>query len=81
MLDHFQMGPNLVRGFDYYTETLWEVVAGGLGAARFEAIMTDVLARLGDGDLEVALLHAGLDDADVEHRRAGGQRPEVLHVA
>jgi histidyl-tRNA synthetase len=22
----------LVRGFDYYTDTLWEVVAGGLGA-------------------------------------------------
>jgi len=28
----FQVNPNLVRGFDYYTETLWEVVAGGLGA-------------------------------------------------
>jgi len=28
----FRVNPNLVRGFDYYTETLWEVVAGGLGA-------------------------------------------------
>jgi histidyl-tRNA synthetase len=28
----FQVNANLVRGFDYYTETLWEVVAGGLGA-------------------------------------------------
>jgi histidyl-tRNA synthetase len=28
----FVVDPNLVRGFDYYTETLWEVVAGGLGA-------------------------------------------------
>jgi histidyl-tRNA synthetase len=28
----FTINPNLVRGFDYYTETLWEVVAGGLGA-------------------------------------------------
>lgn len=28
----FVVNPNLVRGFDYYTETLWEVVAGGLGA-------------------------------------------------
>ncbi len=28
----FAVSPNLVRGFDYYTETLWEVVAGGLGA-------------------------------------------------
>ena len=28
----FTVNPNLVRGFDYYTETLWEVVAGGLGA-------------------------------------------------
>ena len=28
----FSVNPNLVRGFDYYTETLWEVVAGGLGA-------------------------------------------------
>jgi histidyl-tRNA synthetase len=28
----FQVNPNLVRGFDYYTETLWEVTAGGLGA-------------------------------------------------
>jgi histidyl-tRNA synthetase len=27
-----QVDPTLVRGFDYYTETLWEVVAGGLGA-------------------------------------------------
>jgi histidyl-tRNA synthetase len=26
------INPNLVRGFDYYTETLWEVIAGGLGA-------------------------------------------------
>jgi histidyl-tRNA synthetase len=24
--------PTLVRGFDYYTDTLWEVTAGGLGA-------------------------------------------------
>jgi len=28
----FRVSPALVRGFDYYTETLWEVVAGGLGA-------------------------------------------------
>ena len=28
----FKMDGNLVRGFDYYTETLWEVTAGGLGA-------------------------------------------------
>jgi histidyl-tRNA synthetase len=28
----FQVNSNLVRGFDYYTETLWEVTAGGLGA-------------------------------------------------
>jgi histidyl-tRNA synthetase len=28
----FKEDPTLVRGFDYYTETLWEVTAGGLGA-------------------------------------------------
>ena len=28
----FVIDPNLVRGLDYYTETLWEVVAGSLGA-------------------------------------------------
>lgn len=28
----FSVNSNLVRGFDYYTETLWEVTAGGLGA-------------------------------------------------
>jgi len=28
----FRVNPNLVRGFDYYTETLWEITAGGLGA-------------------------------------------------
>jgi histidyl-tRNA synthetase len=28
----FRVNPNLVRGFDYYSETLWEVTAGGLGA-------------------------------------------------
>jgi histidyl-tRNA synthetase len=28
----FILNPNLVRGFDYYTETLWEVTASGLGA-------------------------------------------------
>ncbi len=28
----FVANPNLVRGFDYYTETLWEVTAGGLGS-------------------------------------------------
>ncbi len=27
-----RVDPTLVRGFDYYTETLWEVTAGGLGA-------------------------------------------------
>jgi histidyl-tRNA synthetase len=28
----FTLDPHLVRGFDYYTDTLWEVTAGGLGA-------------------------------------------------
>lgn len=28
----YRLNPTLVRGFDYYTETLWEVTAGGLGA-------------------------------------------------
>ncbi len=28
----FKANANLVRGFDYYTDTLWEVTAGGLGA-------------------------------------------------
>lgn len=28
----FQVNPKLVRGFDYYTDTLWEVTAGGLGS-------------------------------------------------
>jgi histidyl-tRNA synthetase len=28
----FRPNGNLVRGFDYYTDTLWEVTAGGLGA-------------------------------------------------
>jgi histidyl-tRNA synthetase len=28
----FTLDPTLVRGFDYYTDTLWEVTAGGLGA-------------------------------------------------
>ena len=28
----FTQDPHLVRGFDYYTDTLWEVTAGGLGA-------------------------------------------------
>jgi histidyl-tRNA synthetase len=28
----FQVNAQLVRGFDYYTETLWEVTASGLGA-------------------------------------------------
>ncbi len=28
----FQIDSRLVRGFDYYTETLWEVTAGGLGS-------------------------------------------------
>jgi histidyl-tRNA synthetase len=28
----YRVKPNLVRGFDYYTDTLWEVTAGGLGA-------------------------------------------------
>ena len=31
-LKRFSVNPNLVRGFDYYTETLWEVTAAGLGA-------------------------------------------------
>jgi histidyl-tRNA synthetase len=28
----FEVNTNLVRGFDYYTETLWEVTASGLGS-------------------------------------------------
>lgn len=28
----FKVDPTLVRGFDYYTDTLWEVTAGGLGS-------------------------------------------------
>lgn len=28
----YQLNPGLVRGLDYYTETLWEFQAGGLGA-------------------------------------------------
>lgn len=28
----YRVNANLVRGFDYYTDTLWEVTAGGLGA-------------------------------------------------
>ncbi len=28
----YDVNPNLVRGLDYYTDTLWEYVAGGLGA-------------------------------------------------
>jgi histidyl-tRNA synthetase len=28
----YRVNSNLVRGFDYYTDTLWEVTAGGLGA-------------------------------------------------
>jgi histidyl-tRNA synthetase len=28
----FKVDPTLVRGFDYYSETLWEVTAGGLGS-------------------------------------------------
>ncbi|MDP9172987.1 MAG: histidine--tRNA ligase [Planctomycetota bacterium] len=28
----FVVNPNLVRGFDYYTETLWEVTSSGLGS-------------------------------------------------
>ena len=28
----YRPNANLVRGFDYYTDTLWEVTAGGLGA-------------------------------------------------
>jgi histidyl-tRNA synthetase len=29
---NFTLDSHLVRGFDYYTDTLWEVTAGGLGA-------------------------------------------------
>ena len=28
----YRVNPNLVRGLDYYTETLWEFTAGGLGS-------------------------------------------------
>ncbi|MGC4030298.1 MAG: histidine--tRNA ligase [Tepidisphaeraceae bacterium] len=28
----FKVDPTLVRGFDYYSDTLWEVTAGGLGS-------------------------------------------------
>jgi histidyl-tRNA synthetase len=31
-IEHYYFDGKLVRGFDYYTETLWEVTASGLGA-------------------------------------------------
>src|SRR5688572_3923042 len=48
----FQVNPNLVRGFDYYTETLWEVTASGLGAqnaigggGRFDNLAESLVGR------------------------------------
>jgi histidyl-tRNA synthetase len=48
----FMVSPNLVRGFDYYTETLWEVTAGGLGAqnalgggGRYDALVEQLGGR------------------------------------
>jgi histidyl-tRNA synthetase len=48
----FVVSPNLVRGFDYYTETLWEVTAGGLGAqnalgggGRYDALVEQLGGR------------------------------------
>jgi histidyl-tRNA synthetase len=48
----FRVNPSLVRGFDYYTETLWEVVAGGLGAqnalgggGRYDALVEQLGGR------------------------------------
>jgi histidyl-tRNA synthetase len=48
----FAVSPNLVRGFDYYTETLWEVTAGGLGAqnalgggGRYDALVEQLGGR------------------------------------
>ncbi|HEX4124254.1 MAG TPA: His/Gly/Thr/Pro-type tRNA ligase C-terminal domain-containing protein, partial [Tepidisphaeraceae bacterium] len=48
----FAVSPSLVRGFDYYTETLWEVTAGGLGAqnalgggGRYDALVEQLGGR------------------------------------
>jgi histidyl-tRNA synthetase len=52
----FRVNPSLVRGFDYYTETLWEVVAGGLGAqnalgggGRYDALVEQLGGRATPG--------------------------------
>src|SRR5206468_1519328 len=52
----FRVNPGLVRGFDYYTETLWEVVAGGLGAqnalgggGRYDALVEQLGGRATPG--------------------------------
>jgi len=48
----FQLKPTLVRGFDYYTETIWEITAGGLGAqnaigggGRYDNLVADLGGR------------------------------------
>jgi histidyl-tRNA synthetase len=48
----YRVDPTLVRGFDYYTETLWEVTAEGLGAqnavgggGRYNNLVADLGGR------------------------------------
>jgi histidyl-tRNA synthetase len=48
----FRINANLVRGFDYYTDTIWEITAGGLGAqnalgggGRYDNLIEDLGGR------------------------------------
>jgi len=48
----FTVNPRLVRGFDYYTDTLWEVTAAGLGSqnavgggGRYDNLVEDLGGR------------------------------------
>jgi histidyl-tRNA synthetase len=84
-----RVDPNLVRGFDYYTETLWEVTAEGLGAqnavgggGRYDNLVADLGGRptpgVGFGSGLERLLIA-LQEQGVELPRTAG--PLVWLVA
>jgi histidyl-tRNA synthetase len=78
---HFVVNANLVRGFDYYTETLWEVTAAGLGSqnalgggGRYDNLVENLGGRATPGvgfgsGIERLLIALESQQVNLPHRR------------
>ena len=84
----FEINPNLVRGLDYYTDTLWEFTAAGLGAqaavgggGRYDGLVETLGGRATPGvgfGMGMERLLLALDAQDVPVAEAARQLAWVV---